>query len=46
MHRSHQDFYVHMKKCEDQRNQRMLQLLIDKEKKEISELKSNNIHKR
>lgn len=40
LHKSHQNFLEHMKGYEDRRNHRMMKLMIDKEKKEISELKN------
>lgn len=42
LHKSQQDFFEHMKKYEEQKNQKMLKLIIDKEKREISQL--NTVH--
>lgn len=39
-------FYIKMQKLEEQKSKRMLQLLIDKEKKEISELNKGANSKR
>ncbi|CAI2367965.1 unnamed protein product [Moneuplotes crassus] len=46
LHRSHQNFLDHMNKLEGQKNQRMLQLMIDKERKEISQMRKEIGHKK
>lgn len=46
LHKSQQDFFEHMKKYEEQKNQKMLKLIIDKEKREISQLNTLHTKKR
>jgi len=42
LHTSHWEFYDRMQKMEEKRTQKMLKLMIDKEKREISQIKSIN----
>jgi len=46
LNKSHKNFYEKMNGLENQRTHKMLQLMIDKENREISELKYHNANRK